>query len=160
MGPTVHRQIAILFALAVGLALFGVQNRAVAGFLDPARSTGPGISTSFHDDGIAEGALSGGVGQPDDANSPSLASQCNDQLANCYDWLLPSAFTGTQSQQTQGGCGDAGNGSYSSSAGQQLGYYSSPPPHTTEQAGRLFLAEDSKRPPPFPSRLFRPPRVG
>jgi len=58
-----------------------------------------------------------------------------------------SGFGGTSSARDSGG------------AGQQAGCPTPQLVPRLELIGRIFLSDLSNRPPPFPSRLFRPPRA-
>jgi hypothetical protein len=58
-----------------------------------------------------------------------------------------------------GGFGGTSSAPDSGGVGQQIGCNTTPPTPRIELVGRLFLTDLSYRPPPFPSRLFRPPRI-
>jgi hypothetical protein len=154
----VRRKPIILFAATICLALFGRQNGAVAGFLDPARSIGPGVSTLFQDDAIGEGTLSGGAGQADDASSPAHASQRNDQLPEFSNRLLPSALAGNQTQQTRGGCSGSSGGLNSGGSSQPAGFSGNLAIPKCELTGQLLLKAVSDCLAPFLDGPFDPPR--
>jgi hypothetical protein len=153
----VRLQSVALLALTLGLALFGAQDQALAGFLAPARSDGAAISTLFHDDVNAEGGVSGGASRGEDANPPARGSQGNDQLANLYRWLLPS-FAANQFEQTRGGCGEPSSGSYSGGSSQPAGCAGRLLVPKVERTGLLFLKAMVYCLPPFVDPPFHPPR--
>lgn len=92
-------------------------------------------------------------GQPDDLPPDDPLSQLKSPLRPPWGKVavVPTS-SGMGSQPSPGGSG-AGNSS------QVLSATSSPPLEAPTLVGVLFLENASHRPPPFPSRLFRPPRL-
>jgi hypothetical protein len=78
-------------------------------------------------------------------------------LARLHQLLLFTPLCG-QTQRTGGGLGGTSGGPDSGGSGQQAGCFSRVPAPRVELVG-LILADDAfSLPPPFPARLFHPPR--
>jgi hypothetical protein len=154
----VDRHPVALFYLALGLALFGVQNNVFAGFVAPARGTGSCNSAFFQDDFDVEGTLSRGAGQSDEPGASALDLRSDDLLRRLYNELLRFELDGDQFRQAQGGCGEPPSGSYSLGSGQLAGCLGNLPIPRIELTGLLFLKAMLGYVSPFVDTLFHPPR--
>jgi hypothetical protein len=136
------------FMLAA-LALLADGGRAQAGYVT--LSAGYQAHTDSFLNGSSEADLD--FGQPDDLPQDDAQSQLKSPLLPPWGKVafVPVA-NGMGSQPSPGGSG-AGSSSPVPAA------TSCPQLEAPALVGTLFLESASHRPPPFPSRLFRPPRL-
>jgi hypothetical protein len=145
--------------LLVAAPLLGVGGRAQAGYLAPVS-----VAERPHADSFLDGAPqadSDDMGPAASTNgdfAPDFRSDDNDGQALLTPPAAPTlAPFGASS-------GDAGSpapsdGAGAQNTGQPPALTAQPPTDAPALVGALFLQTVLRRPPPFPSRLFRPPRL-
>jgi hypothetical protein len=160
MGVALYSRLRFLLPLAVLAAapLVGVGGRAQAGYMAPAS-----LVDRPHADSFAGGATQAGadeMGAGADGFRLDADPQRDDGPARLESPALPppgyAAFghgaNGAGSQPAPDGPGGGGSGHVPAAT-------SRPAAEAPAPAGVLFLESSAHRPPPFPSRLFRPPRL-
>jgi hypothetical protein len=145
-------------AVFAGLSFLATAGQARAGYVASLGLQGSAAAMAGDDAPWSDAAAEAGAAPAcpeDEAGSPHRL-KANDPFAclNPY-----TAFFGPSSPaQDGGGMGSSGSSS-SGGAGQHFGLSSSLPSLDVELVGRLFLVYVYHLPPPFPARLFHPPRA-
>jgi hypothetical protein len=138
----------LTLALLAGVAFLALPGRACAGYVaDLGLDSSPTIGAGFGGSGWAG---NDSPTRPDDSGRPAIDD--GQPLVLLSALLQPSAHN-------DGGSGMGGTGgSDSGGTGQQFGLASAMPLLFAQAPGRLFLIYVYHLPPPFPTRLFHPPR--
>ena len=144
--------------LLVAAPLLGVGGRAQAGYLTP---------TSLADRPQAGSFLSGAPQADSDdmgaaASTDMGVTPNSDPNENKDERTLLRSLPAPVSQYSasSGGAGaPPSNGPDTRGGGQPPALTAPPPTEAPDLVGALFLQAAQHRPPPFPSRLFRPPRL-
>jgi hypothetical protein len=152
------RSLLPLTVLAAAALLAG-PGRAHAGYVTSLSSLSRPHGDSFLADAAsADADETGAAAEPSDCATEISPPNDNDNLFRQSPFLAPSATDQFGAPST--GAGSPPSGSAGVGASQQCpAAASTPRVDAPVLVGVIFLETASRRPPPFPSRLFRPPRL-
>jgi hypothetical protein len=143
-----------LLGMLALMLLGGTGGLARAGYMEMKAPLRPAPSLLLKEGGLdsEEAEMGSTLAHHDPEPAPADRNAGEEWLRSPLPGLDPSPESASGMSSSSTGTGSGG-------FGPQAGFGSRPPVPALERGGLLYVHEVCRRPPPFASRLFRPPRV-